>query len=241
MKKKGIFAATAMLMVAIIAAVGATYAWFTTVSSATSTISMGVQDGSSLEISSDNSNWASSYTYEGNSIWKDSSIGGDLTTFYRPVFQDGTTTISSYEQDTVASVVLYFRSTSSSDITMSGNIAAVDFTTEQGDLIKWAQILVDDGNDTANAKANAVYSNTSQTANNTIVGEQTSNNNGTYTTKALSATNAIIKMSETANDDGYYTGSATFYFFIEGTQTDNGDINGIGENAQIKATLTFAQ
>lgn len=243
MKKRSLLAATAMLLVALLVATGSTFAWFTSTSTAKASVSMGVATGSSLEISNDRgTTWKSSITYapEEGELWQDFSTNEDaLGTFYKATFEDDSVEISGYETGTPASVTLNFRSTKSSPILLKGSIADQAFETTQDDLVKWSEIVVKDNTD--GGRGTQIFSNNTNIPTKAIVheGENNYTTDGTYTTTALTTSTEIVELTD--GNDGYYYGAATFYFFIEGTETDNGDINGIGDTAKILANLNFAQ
>lgn len=242
MKKRSLLAATAMLLVALLVATGSTFAWFTSTSTAKASVSMGVATGSSLEISNDGgTTWKSSITYapQEGKLWQDFSTNEDaLGTFYKATFEKDSVEISGYKTDTPVSVTLNFRSTKSSPIKLTGSITQ-DFAKNQDNLVKWSEIVVKDNTD--GGHGTQIFSNTPNIPTKAIVheGENNYTTDGTYTTTPLTASTEIVELTD--GNDGYYYGAATFYFFIEGTETDNGDINGIGDTAKILANLSFAQ
>lgn len=244
MKKRSLFVATAMLLVAVIVATSATYAWFTNVGDATATVEMGVSSGSSLEIAfaadGGTEGWKSSLSLEDATLWKDASAGiksgeealGDL---YTATYTDNSTTQTGYEHADVYSKTIYFRSNKPQDVIInSGNISAP--TTVKNTLVKYAQILVKD--DALDVPAN-IFANQANTSTEAIVGPTLSDSNGKYTAKTLGSGTVIVNLDEEVQTDGYYHGSATFYFYIEGTETSNADL--VGLEGKISASLTFSQ
>ncbi len=249
MKKKSLLAATAMLLVALLAATGTTYAWFTQTASAKASISMNVKRGTSLEISLDEVNWKSSLSADdispkiaGEQMWADFSTNANAikdNQFYKANINTGTSDITGYALGQPANVTIHFRSTESGDVIFESGteIKPSSFATTQSNLIQWSQIAVDDLSADENT---VIYSNSSNTATKAVNGTTTDAVSGTYTSTAL-VNGVVVKMAKNAQDDGYYYGTATFYFFIEGTETGNGDVNGIGDAAQILASLVFKQ
>ncbi len=120
MKKRSLLVAVAMLLVAILAATGTTYAWFTQSKTATTTLSMNVASGSSLEISTAASGAAwtsfldqSSLTALGSG-WKDYSYDAENTTFYKAATFDSVDTSKALTYTAgkpIATQTIYFRST----------------------------------------------------------------------------------------------------------------------------------
>lgn len=247
MKKRSLLVATAMLLVAVIVATSATYAWFTNVSDATATVAMGVSSGSSLEISffpdGGTEGWKSSLSLAGDALWKDASAGiksdeTALGNLYTATYADGTTDQIGYALASgVYSKTIYFRSNKPQDVIIaSGSITAPN--TVKDTLVKYAQILVKDNKLDLPVPAN-IFANEANTSTKAIVGTTLDDNTGTYTAKALGSGTVIVNLDETVQTDGYYHGSATFYFYIEGTETSNADLVGLKGN--ISASLTFSQ
>lgn len=245
MKKRSLLVATAMLLVAVIVATSATYAWFTNVGDATATVEMGVSSGSSLEIAfaadGGTEGWKSSLSLEDATLWKDASAGikseeEALGNLYTATYTDSSTTQTGYAlASDVYSKTIFFRSNKPQDVIIkSGNISAPN--TVKNTLVQYAQILVKD--DELDVPAN-IFANQANTSTTAIVGTALSDNTGKYTAKTLGSGTVIVNLDETVETDGYYHGSATFYFYIEGTETSNADLVGLAGN--ISASLTFSQ
>lgn len=253
MKKRSLFVATAMLLVAVLVATGATYAWFTSVSKATTTVQMSVSGGESLEISTDKSNgWKTSLnnvTLWGEGVtktWIDASTdnagvaGGN---FYSEKYENATneTIITGYAQENgVASVTINFRATKAGKVVFGD----CDFDTNSNllDAVKDSlRIGVQNTTDTSCTKIVATKAITDGTCvaaadvNDSVV------DNAPTTGKQNAVTFATAGDVVVLDDvvDGYYTSSATFYFWVEGTTCDNLDL--IGSNlSNILTSLQFS-
>lgn len=249
MKKRSLFVATAMLLVAVIVATSATYAWFTTANTASATVEMQVATGSSLQISlSDGSEYKSALTSEEilakmasptSTIWSDFSTTTDefektTPAFYSEEYDQNTGLISGYKvDDTVSKVTIYFKSTSSADVKLTSTL---DFANASTTLQNATRIAVD-SNKTTDAALHTFFANVAGDTTNTVDAEGADTANK-YTSVNFSNATAVVKMIDTGSNDGYFYGSATFYFFIEGTQADNG---ALANASTIEATLSFTQ
>ncbi len=228
MKKRSLLAATAMLLIAVLAATGATYAWFSDIKEAKAQVEMGVSAGSSLEISADESVWSayldeSSLTDLNGKTWTDLSTT-DCGTFYSET-RDTTNAavITGYESATPVATTIYFRSTVAGDITVTGAFGTHDVKEALRTAIK-------DGNEVT------ILADGAQTINTAITGTAVDATAGTQTALDIAADNTVVKMTD--NGDGYYKGSATFYFWVEGTHEDCINQNSGG---RVAVDFTFAQ
>ncbi len=255
MKKRSLLAAVAMLLVAILAATGTTYAWFTEANAEPkATIQMGVAKGSSLQISLKPSSdyksvlGATDFTNAGITFesWKDFStntadFAKDAPVFYSETY-DAEGLVNGYvTDDTVQKVTIYFRSTESEGVVLTSNAGIAFPSGTSTNLAAATRVAVDsNGANTtalhtilAQADADATVSGT---VNSTTTAE------GSYEAKAISKLAAdetvVVNLNQTASADGYYYGSATFYLFVEGTKAENGDLAGA---TNITATLAFTQ
>ena len=248
MKKRSLLVATAMLLVAVIVATSATYAWFTTANTASATVEMQVATGSSLQISLDGSEYKSALTSEEilakmasptSTIWSDFSTTTEefektTPAFYSEEYDPNTGLISRYKADnTVSKVTIYFKSTSSHDVKLTSTL---DFANASTTLRNATRIAVD-SNKTTEAALHTFFANVAGDTTNTVDADGADAANK-YTSVNFSNATAVVKMIDTGSNDGYFYGSATFYFFIEGTQADNG---ALANASTIEATLSFAQ
>ncbi len=246
MKKRSLLAAVAMLLVAILAATGTTYAWFTSQSNAKAEISMSVSQGTSLEFKTDA---MESYVNSANATqlglsaasWADFSTNNTDNKFYTKTTTtvDGNQEITGYELGTPASVTLHFRSTNANDVLVKSN-SSITFPTVNATYpvaLAGARVTV-----TNDAKGTIHFA---TAANTNVAGIGSTSTLGAegafeYDTKAINAEDvAIIDLSEEVNSEGFYTGTATFSFWIEGRQVNNEHITALAEN--LVATLVFSQ
>lgn len=222
MKKRSLLVATAMLLVAILAATGATYAWFNGNTAAKSTIDMGVANASSLEISSGSSGWKSVLSntdlgIDGTKSWSDFSTT-DLTTFYSDVYSGDENTIpSGYKVDNgVISVDINFRSTEEGDVKIAAtsSLTAKDGTTANTKVAPALRVGLNGGN---GAK---IFATAAGSYDNAV--DSTTTNTGTQTWSAINNSETIAAVKMTQNSEtGYYEGTATFYFWVEGPLCNN--------------------
>ncbi len=244
MKKRSLFVATAMLLVAVLVATGATYAWFQSLGSAKTTISMNVANGDSLEISATGEAWVSTltqadFTSLNGKIWTDLSTVDCETFFSEEYPTDAEGNITSINPDafvedgSVASILVYIRSSKTGMVKLTSTLDAganslLNPTLRMGVKAK-------------DAAAATIYSTTGTAYKG--VKDDIENTDAAYGDVA-----PVIIAGEkdlydlTAADqqsDGYYYTAATFYFWIEGTQCTNAMIAEAAEQAV--ASLTFAQ
>lgn len=246
MKKRSLLAATAMLLVAVLAATGATYAWFQESKVASATVEMSVASASTLEISLDKVTWVSVLDaddlFEGNAhTWSDFSTTNGKD-FFTETYETGTTTLNGYEAGTVAmNDVIYFRSTSEDAIKfgVSSKLEHIVDGTSKAAIPAALRFSVQDVNG-ANTK---IYSTTGATIKGvTEAGDGVTTANIDTLHRADQASNVVggaanvvtLKAPDAA--DGYYYGEATFTFWIEGTMANANNAGGTA-----KATLIFEQ
>ncbi len=247
MKKKSLLAATAMLLIAVIAATGATFAWFTSISQATSTFNMGVATGASLEISTDTGDsktWGNSATIApAGAVWQDLSTPGNAATFIAADLENNTSgsasSVNAYKEGTAFKVTIYFRSNTSEDVTFDANtlVKAATGGTAHATLLSAARILVVDVN--ASNKV-TIYGNGDARTSKAVI--DTDGTDGTYNVVSYTATTpVVVTMEDTVtNADGYYHGQADFYFFIEGTLAFNEHLIGLSAEG-LTTDLFFKQ
>lgn len=236
MKKRSLFVATAMLLVAVLVATGATYAWFTGLSTASTTIEMGVANGDSLEISVDNATWKTALTEADfdsldGKTWTDlSTINAELGTFYDETYDaTQTTTINGYQvaAGKVASCTVYFRASKAGIVELqNGTLSGVE-----GTLLKALRVGVD-------GDANNIMAQEATTINDAIQASDLTDGDavgsGEQVATAFGTATQIVTLTASGE---YYTGSAIFYFWVEGTEAENKDTK---EGLKAKAAMTFA-
>ncbi len=229
MKKRSLIVATAMLLVAILAATGATYAWFTSQSEAKATIQMGVAQGQTLDISATGTEgtWVASLDNEDLSIstakWADYTYVEDEFYTKTTTTVDGQVQVNGKTTGTPVSAKVYFRSTIPGDVTVARNFSFVNSATGYDRILDYARVSVLQNTTMTHLSRNASTFSKTDTA---------SSLSPNYETKA----NATITLAKSGN---YYTGEATFYFWLEGTELTNIDVSGFTD--QLLATLTFSQ
>lgn len=234
MKKRSLIVATIMLLVAVITATGTTYAWFTSQSTAKTTVSMKVAEGKTLEISTAaNGTWKFALSNEdfnitGSNMWKDYTYTstGFATKSYS-VNEAGEETWGSDTSSRPVNVTVYFRSTASGNVKVTNalSFSDADNNSTYGEVYENARVTVQDG---------TTYTHLATTS-----GEFNEVDTGrTGLTQAYSTVNTYATVSMTKDGD-YYTGSATFYFWIDGVITENTDIVDLADN--LVASLSFTQ
>ncbi len=236
MKKRSLLVATAMLLVAVLAATGATYAWFTSISSATTNISMGVQTASSLEISADGTNWVSYLDAEDLGLtglnWSDHSTVNGKDFFTKSFYSDTEIEadaslagqIKEFVESAPVSTTIYFRSTESGDVIFNSG----SLTQTGSKANKSAALRVSVGE-------NKIYANADTTLNAAISAEGAATGSvyGAQTAKAITGGN-VVALAD--GGDGYFKGQATFTFWMEGTDSSNANAGGTAV-----ANFIFAQ
>lgn len=246
MKKRSLFVATAMLLVAVLVATGATYAWFTSVETASSTMEMAVANGESLEISNkakaDGAVWKTSLNQDDfatmlNKSWTDLSTNDDeLGTFYTEVYEaeGAANTITGYEaSNNVAYATIYFRSSKPGVVKATGALSGDNLS---ANLLKALRVGIA-------GDASKIYA-TEAGVNNKAIGAADVNDQvvadvegtATQTTAVVTAANDVITLAD--GNDGYYYGNATFYFWVEGTKCLNSDS---AADLMAKASFVFEQ
>ncbi len=240
MKKRSLFVATAMLLVAVLVATGATYAWFTSVSKATANLSMDVANGESLEFSIDGGNtWHTSLTkaFE-DKQWNDISVVDDnfantteaVPTFYTKTLEQGTATITGYEEDQPAKVEISFRASKAGSVVMTGSMASTDAALE--DKLNATLRFGVFGTALKQIYANGTTTSYDEAISGTALADE-----GTQTWKNLPTTGTTEKIVELTFADNYYTGSTNFYFWVEGPLVYNSYTN---DSTTAAVALTFA-
>ena len=234
MKKRSLLAATAMLLVAILAATGATYAWFSRSDTASTNVDMGVATGSSLEISTDNTNWVSVLSINTGSWLDRSTTDTAFPAIYKANIAEGSMDPTSYAEDTgeVKVQKIYFRSSKAGNVKLDTTSTIGATNAPNGNqIVDTLRIGVKDAGTLKNIFA--AYANT---IDNGINGTALSAT-GTQTAKAVNAGTVIVTMTQ-GTDDAYYYGSADFYFWVEGTLCNNSMTN---SSTHGTAALKFAQ
>ena len=248
MKKRSLFVATAMLLVAVLVATGATYAWFNSSTSANANITLDVSDAASIEISGDGDIWKTALTEDdltiaGDGIWTDLSTTDTQfasANFFSETYDDAGVLVDTAYTDAnlkVAAAKIYFRSTEAGDITMSnGSLkAGLNTVTDSANLIKALRVGI---NDDATTAASQIFATTAAVNDKAIAAAD--GTKGNQTTKAVNAATVIVDMTDTADANGYYTGSAIFYFWVEGS--DAACVNPNTDADMVAAfSATFAQ
>ena len=223
MKKRSILAATAMLLVAILAATGATYAWFQSKDQARTDISMKVATASSLEISKDNVNWVSyldntSFNLDDTKVWSDRSAAdaaqeAAALTFYSEVYYSDPEIaatpslagqIKEYQELAPVKTTVYFRSTKNDAIKLTGS--TIDSDTN--DIIK-PHLRVAFGKQIMSSVGGSINSAIKDTAGTT----------GAQTWTAINDTEFTPWGQQ--NGDGFYYGQVDIYYWVEGTTCTN--------------------
>lgn len=236
MKKRSLLVATAMLLVAVLAATGATYAWFTSISAAKTNISMGVQTASSLEISKDGVNWVSYLDAEDLGLtgasWSDHSTVNGIDFFTKEFYTDAEIEadadlagqIKEFKESDPSTTKIYFRSTEPEDVIFNdGSLTQTGSKVNKSEALR---VSVGEGK---------IYANSAVTADAAIkaAGAVDGDVYGTQTANAIAGGN-IVALTEGA--DGYYYGNADFHFWMEGTKSTNANAGGTAV-----ANFTFAQ
>lgn len=219
MKKRSLLAATAMLLVAILAATGATYAWFSSARTAYTNVNMSVSAGSSLEIrditAGESGAWKTTVDITGT--WLDRSTNDtDFPTFYKALGMDTGNVPTGYAvTDDIKKVTLQFRSPVSGDVSFLNSSISVD-EAGNANLLNTLRVGI-------TGKANKIFGNAEMDLDDAINGTGTTNTTGTQTVNAISTKTAIVAMTQSklASGDSYYYGQADFYFWVEGTDCDN--------------------
>ncbi len=240
MKKRSLLVATVMLLVAVLAATGTTYAWFTGNSTAKTTITMNVATGKTLEIKgdADSSSWGFNLenkdftTLSGGSIWEDFTvIEGDL--FRTKTYSVDDSGVETWGVDTSKApvkITLNLRSTSSTDVTVKNVLTygnASNNTT-------WATTLGAARVSLAvtDAESKTTYTHFSNTPG-------TFNSNDTKTSLTQSYKTVESGTIELTKNGNYYTATVDFYFWIDGVIASNTDIVDLTDS--LLAQLSFEQ
>ena len=244
MKKRSLFVATAMLLVAVLVATGATYAWFVSVQEAKASIEMSVANGESLEISNkakaDGAIWKTSLTeddFANMTGWIDLSTNDDeLGTFYTEKYEieGAANTISGYEASgNVAYCTIYFRSSKPGTVKATGALSGEGLS---ANLLKALRVGV--AGDAEKIYATAADVNNKAIGAADVTDEKVADVEGTatQTTALITASNDVVTLTD--GGDGYYYGDATFYFGVEGTKCLNSDS---AADLMAKASFIFAQ
>lgn len=234
MKKRSLFVATAMLLVAVLVATGATYAWFNSVDKATAEISMGVASGNALQISgTDSDNWVSNLTTADfdtltGKKWMDFSTV-DGTNFFSDTYEtdeDGqeTSVLAGYKADTsVASATVNFRASAAGK-----KISLTSSVTNAADLATHVRIAV----------GGKIFAATGTAYNGVPAeGDVADVTLQEVTPIAFAEATDIATLESIKAADGYYHTSATFYFWVEGTTCSNAMLESVVND--IVANLTF--
>lgn len=220
MKKRSLLAATAMLLVAILAATGATYAWFSSAKTAYTNVNMSVSAGSSLEIrditAGESGAWKTTVDIT-TGTWVDRSTNDtEFPTFYKALGMDTGNVPTGYATtDEIKKVTLQFRSPVSGDVSFLNSSISVE-DAGNANLLNTLRVGI-------TGKANKIFGNAEMNLTDAINGTATTNVTGTQTVNAISTKTAIVAMSQSEIDDGdsYFYGKADFYFWVEGTDCDN--------------------
>lgn len=220
MKKRSLLAATAMLLVAILAATGATYAWFSSAETAYTNVNMSVSAGSSLEIrditAGESGAWKTTVDIT-TGTWVDRSTNDtDFPTFYKALGMDTGNVPTGYETTSeIKKVTLQFRSPVYGDVSFLNSSISVD---EAGNakLLNTLRVGI-------TGKANKIFGNAEMALTDAINGTTTASTTGTQTVNQISTKTVIVAMTQSklASGDTYYYGQADFYFWVEGTDCDN--------------------
>ncbi len=235
MKKRSLFAATAMLLVALLVATGTTYAWFTSTPKATAEIQMGVATGSSLEISATADSGYKSYLnaaelgIDTGDIWSDYSTNTtDFAngTFYTDQYDSTTGLLSGYEEGTPCKVTIYFRSTSAEGVILTTGTGITKVDTTKQTIQDNARVgIISNGAGTTKV-ATILANGAAATEDETITGTALTANAGTYDYVSLgSYSTAVVSLNPTVAADGFYYGQADIYFWLEGPNVSNGDLS----------------
>lgn len=220
MKKRSLFVATAMLLVAVLVATGATYAWFNSNTTTSAVINLGVADAATLEISTDalkvnyELTWKTAidtedFGFDANTKWSDYSTNDtDILEqkFYTDKY-DAEGVLSGFENSGVpVSQVVHFRSTEAGDIYF--NAAAT--LTSSNNTNSFLRVAIVQNNDAT------ILANDSDADTDCVNGAALSDVTGKQSLTNVSDTNKkLVTMTKGTGD--YYEGSATFYFWLEGT------------------------
>ena len=241
MKKRSLFVATAMLLVAVLVATGATYAWFSAEKDTANTnIVLGVDDVDSLQISADKSIWkstlrATDFDVASNSVkWSDSKWV-DLSTvdgvsFFEEQYDADGAMLDTYADANAKAVVakVYFRSTKSDNVVFqSGKLAcavegSANTTWNLDSALRVAVVQ--------NDNSSAIYANTATTLNSAI---KAADEKAQQSAIAF-ADAVVVDLSDAPNAQGFYEGEATFKFWVEGT-----DENCTNGNLESKMSAAF--
>ncbi len=222
MKKRSLFVATAMLLVAVLVATGATYAWFNANTTTSAEISLGVADAATLEISTDALKvnnvltWKTAidtedFGFNADTKWSDYSTNdSDILnqTFYVDKYTDGVLTGFANEGVPVSQTV-HFRSTEQGDIYLN---QAASLTSSAGTNSFLRVAIVQGSNVT-------ILANSDVKDTDCVNGTQVTDVTGEQTlTDVTDTTKKLVAMTKGSGD--YYEGSATFYFWLEGTDAN---------------------
>lgn len=237
MKKRSILAATAMLLVAILAATGATYAWFTQKDLARTDIEMKVATASSLEISVNDADaaWvsyltAADFELDTNDTWADHSAvdnASELVFFNEQYYSETEIAanpayagkIKNYASSAPVSITIRFRSTNDKPISLlNSTLTPKDNTL----ILEHLRVAIN----------NNIYGNNDGSYDKAIA--DAAGATGTQTWAAIE-TAQITPWGE-KQADGYYYGNATFYFWVEGPLCTNAMATG-----SAIAKFTFSQ
>ncbi len=239
MKKRSLFVATAMLLVAVLVATGATYAWFTNVQSASADLSMAVASGESLEFSIDGGNtWHTSLEKALEGKWSDFSVTDDnfanstqpTPGFFTKVYDQETNTITGYvDTSAPVKVTINFRASKAGSVLMSGNMQSTNAAhTSLDSTLRLGAYGAD---------YKQIFANPTTTSYNAAIADA-QGTTGTQTWVNIPAAGttgaAIVDLALT---DDYYTGVTEMYFWVEGPLVFNSYTN---DTTTAAVALTFA-
>lgn len=239
MKKRSLFVATAMLLVAVLVATGATYAWFTSVESAKADLSMSVASGESLEFSIDGGNtWHTSLEDTLSGKWSDFSVTDDnfadstepAPGFFTKEYDEQTNQITGYNANTApVKVTINFRASKAGNVLVSGNMKSTNAAhTNLDSTLRLGAY----GADYKQIFANP----TSTSYDKAIADELGTTGTQTWVNIPAAGTQGAAIVNLTTNGD-YYTGVTELYFWVEGPLVFNSYTN---DTTTAAVALTFA-
>lgn len=215
MKKRSLFVATAMLLVAVLVATGATYAWFEAdTGAASTTISMSVDEASKLQLSVDSINWTTSLDqddlYATDSVWSDytTTAADILKNDYQNDQYDEDGAMTLVDADLTTSRLVYFRSPVAGNVTIDATNNL--FSGNGGAIVKCARVsfgdLVDENN-IDNAQSYKAFAGADEGTDDLDV--------------ITSGDNAVVVVTMTKAADDFYYGYAYVNAWLEGTDEAN--------------------
>lgn len=239
MKKRSLFVATAMLLVAVLVATGATYAWFNGSNEAEANIVMKVSGAEVLEMQVNGQGpWYTSLDnnklgIDTTEVWKDFSVTDDgfaTPSFYYDEYTDGSTEPTSFALAQTTGlypqkVTIKFRALQQGNVAINTSSLLNAYVpgnqnVDNAELTAALRLGIQ-GTKLDNESVvdlNQIFAKDAVQIEDAIAGTTTSAKGEQNALDINAQTNFVYLGTQ---DGEYYTGEATFYFWVEGTECDN--------------------